>query len=487
MATITEQEDELIKTLIERIKYYNKVNSKKKTIYESKNPVLGLNIAVPKKLKNLTAALGWGKLGVDSVCSKIIMEGWQTDNPSVTGTLNRIFDDNFMMDESSGVTLDTLRYGTGFVMLGRGDVSLGEPKVLITAESPFSMTTDFSLRKRRATAALQIIKHENSDKANEKITGLLLTDHEVIEFTKTSKGYTHIAREVHGFGRVPVIPVINNRETGSSEGHSEITPSMISLINSAMRTLQRTEIAAEFFSHPQRYILGLGDDDFTDSEGQDVNPIQLAMDKILLATGKDGGSNPIAGTFTANSPKASIDLIETYARIYSSEALIPHDYMGFSSGNPTSAEAIQQNEVRLVTRVQERINSYSRPWAQVAALAYFIETGEELQNSVTPVFKNPKTFNLAQVTDAIVKQVQAGVLPADSEVVLDRLGYTRIEKEIIYAERNKFSTDQLTEALVNQTAAIEQSLIDDGLLREVSIDQGEQDEQDTNPVEEVIE
>jgi hypothetical protein len=69
------------------------------------------------------------------------------------------------------------------------------------------------------------------------------------------------------------------------------------------------------------------------------------------------------------------------------------------------------------------------------------------------VWKSVSTETPAATTDAVVKQIQVGALPADSDVTREKLGYSREESKRIAADlRRQRSRDLITG--VAQRAAV---------------------------------
>ena len=75
----------------------------------------------------------------------------------------------------------------------------------------------------------------------------------------------------HNLGRVPLEPVTYKRRTLRPFGSSRISRAVMSLTESAMRTVARAEVGAEFFSAPQRYLLGADEDAFQRPDGSKVS------------------------------------------------------------------------------------------------------------------------------------------------------------------------------------------------------------------------
>lgn len=57
-----------------------------------------------------------------------------------------------------------------------------------------------------------------------------------------------------------LVPIIYRPDARRPFGHSRISRSCMNLQNQARMTLTRANVTAEFYSHPQRYVLGLDED-----------------------------------------------------------------------------------------------------------------------------------------------------------------------------------------------------------------------------------
>lgn len=452
---LSSEEIKEINTLYKKVTDFKPKNLKKQQIYEAKQKVEDLGVSIPPKLRGVKQAVGWGRIAVDALAERIIMEGWTTSE----ARLNSLFDSNSLLAEAKNVTLDALRFGIGFIAVGAGNVEDGEPPVLITAESPMTTTVRYSLRKRRAITALKVL---NDDPKN--LRGILFTERETIEFKKTPTGFEELTRITHNLNRCPIVPLINRRETGSSEGHSEITPSIINIINSVMRTLLGAEVAREFFNVPRPYILNAPADAFKDEDGNDLNPISVLMDAVTVFEENNSEREIKIGNFPTNSPSASLEMLRIYAQMFAAEAAVPQDYIGFGGGgNPTSAEAIVAAENRLIARAEDRLTAFSRPWQEVAQLVVLTLDGVLPEGfSAVPKFREPGTPTYAATVDATMKLISAGVLAPDSQITYELLRFSRQQQNIIRSEQAQISANSFISALNTLDTRSEEVSEEDG-------------------------
>ena len=136
------------------------------------------------------------------------------------------------------------------------------------------------------------------------------------------------------------------------------------------------------------------------------------------------------------SPGPYLDQIQGLARMLAAEAAIPATYLGLNTDQAASADAIRAMEARLVKRAERRQTQFGRSWAEVGRLARAGRDGlhvADVQHSRMK-WSNAATPTLAATMDAMVKAVQAGVAPPQSQAIWDRVGFTPEEQRVMKQE-----------------------------------------------------
>lgn len=442
--SLTADELGLIQHLVHKLKTHHNGNEIKEHYYEGKNRLKDLNISIPPSLKLVNSVVGWAGTAVDVLEERLDFEGFI----GLDGYgLEDIYRANELDLESSLGHKDALVYGTGFVFVGKG--MAGEADPLITIESPKKSTALYDMRTRRISAALLV----DSDDMGEVNQGSLYLANETIYFAKQGRVFVEILRDQHNLGRVPVAPLINNPRSGDPYGRSEITRAVRSYTDSAMRTLLGAEVAREFYSAPQRYILGADESVFQDADGNPLNPWSVIQGRVLgIPYNEDEGVMPSVGQFTANSPAPYFEQIRAYAQLIAAETAIPASYLGFQTDNPASADAIRQMEARLVKRAERRQRQFGRTWSEVARLSLLVRDGELPPEAINirAIWRDASTPTRAAAADEAVKLIQAGVLTPDSEIVYNRIGLSDSDKQVLKTEKAAGNAKALLESLVAQ-------------------------------------
>lgn len=420
--------------------------------------VRDLGISIPPQLKSLHTVIGWPRVGVESLEERLDLEAFRWADGSDASELAEIADANDLFDESSLAHLDALVYGREYLAIGSGDCGTPDCPPLISAESPLDMTVMWDARIRMSTAALRECAADTFVESGpeERMLVLYLPDQTVMAMPTASGGWEVVDRDIHNLGVVPVVRMANRQRTADRVGRSEITPEVMSITDAACRRLMGMEVAAEFFGAPQRYILGASESAFQDAEGNPLDAWSTYIGRMLGLERDENGDIPTVGQFPAHDPSSMTKIIDLYARIMSAQFGLPPHMLGYTTDNPASADAIRSTEAKLVKRSERRIRRFGAAWQQAMRLALWVRDGEppDKTRRIETVWRNPATPTVAAQVDATVKLVQAGVLPADSDVTLEMAGFTEMQRQRIAADRRRSAGRAGSSALMDRLAEI---------------------------------
>ncbi|WP_107305699.1 phage portal protein [Streptomyces scabiei] len=420
--------------------------------------VRDLGISIPPQLKGLHTVIGWPRVGVESLEERLDLEAFRWADGSDSSELTEIADANDLFDESSLAHLDSLVYGREYLAVGSGDCGTDDCPPLISAESPLDMTLMWDARLRMGTAALRECQADGFVESGpeERMIVLYLPDQTITALPASSGGWEVVDRDIHNLGVVPVVRMANRQRTADRVGKSEITPEVMSITDAACRRLMGMEVAAEFFGAPQRYILGASESAFQDAEGNAKSAWETYIGRVLALERDEDGQVPTVGQFAAHDPTAMTRIIDLYARIMSSQFGLPPHMLGYTTDNPASADAIRSTEAKLVKRSERRIRRYGAAWQQAMRLALWVRDGEppEKTRRIETVWRNPATPTVAAQADATVKLVQAGILPADSDVTLEMAGLSEGQRQRVRADRRRAGAASTGGRLLDRLAAL---------------------------------
>lgn len=418
-------------------------NADKASFYDGREKLEDLGISLPPALTSLPVVVGWPSAAVDVLEERLDFEGWS--DPA----LDDVYRENDLDVLSSMVHIDALIYGTAFVVVSGG----GDSQVEIDAVSPFEMVADRDPRTGRITRAAQFITDDNKRLR----CVLYLPDRTV--WLGANNGVWRVEDEVvHNMGTTQVVQFVNRPRASKMGGRSEITPMIRYCTQAGLRTLAGAEVAREFYAVPQRWMMGAPESFFLDDDGNPRGAWDAMAGKILaMEADPDTGDKPQVGQFTAYGMAPFFEQLRTYAQLVSAEASIPPSYLGFVSDNPASADAIRATENRLVKKAERRQSAFGKSWTEVARLVVKGNPGIESSlrsgvGSIRPMWRDAATPTLAATTDAVIKEISAGVAPARGEYIQKRLGLNMFEREMLARDWAKASSQSLVEQLRNSQA-----------------------------------
>lgn len=217
-------------------------------------------------------------------------------------------------------------------------------------------------------------------------------------------------------GVVPVVPLVNAERLLDVDGSSEFVD-VIPLTDALVKLLTDLLVTSEFYARPRRWATGV--EVPVDDEGTPVNPFASGADRTWISEAPESKFGQFAATDLA-AYEAGVKVVTQQIVAVTS---LPEHVLGVGSDNPTSADAIRASEAGLTARAEAKQRTFGRAWEQVARLAVAVESGVDPATvDVSVRWADPTTRSVAQEADAVVKLVQAGVLPVSE--ALTRLGYS---------------------------------------------------------------
>jgi hypothetical protein len=444
LLNLTDDERLLVGSLQQKMSNDKPLFDLRDAYYDGEQVVTDLGIAIPPQLRGLHTVLGWPRLAVDALHERLDVEGFRfLDSDDADDAMWSIWQANNLDEEGPLAHLDALITGRAYVVVGTTDTEVP----LVTVESPRNMTGRWSTRARWLREAFQVYDHEGEQEA-----ALYLPD-VTITMGRTRNQWVVVDRDQHNLGMVPVLRMANRQRTHDRSGWSEITEEVMSITDAGCRTLMGLEVAREFYGSPQRYILGVSEEAFQDSEGNPRTAWETYIGRILALERDEEGNLPEVGQFQPYNPAVYRDIISMYADVMASITGLPASYLGKSTDNPASADAIRMSTDRLVQRAKRRQRSYEGAWeaAMRLALAFRDGAAPDRATQIETIWRNPEIPTPGATTDAVTKQIQAGYLPAESDVGGEKLGYTPLQRRRIEKERRRTAGEQALSAVLNRT------------------------------------
>ena len=439
---LAEHEKNALSKLIKTYTEHQGKNLEKERYYEGKIPLSSVNlgIALPDGLKRLEIGCAWGAKTVDVLASLSMFDGFVGTNGNSVAALDQIASANRLVDEYMKATVDELKFGCAFATLS-GDQTRG---CKIRFHSPLSAAALWSGEKGRIDCGMAII-----DTAPDNSTDLtwspsivnMYTDDAVIVLRRSGARWT-AERHPHKMGRPLMEPLIWNATTKKPFGRSRIKWPIRRLIDSFVRTVANATIGLEFATSPQKYIMGVTDEQFdavvSDKFRQYVGSI------IASTTNPETGENPDFGQLAQGGITPHVDMLRILSTQFSAATgLTVTDTGVVNDANPTSSDAILAQS-RTLIRLAEDLNTGNgaalRTIARMALAIANNQTLEDLdpeQADVVAHFKNPAMPSVSVTADAAVKIAGVRQEFAKTDTFLEMLGFSQAEIRRIKAQEQR--------------------------------------------------
>lgn len=360
--------------------------------YEMKNATKYFKGMIPDELKWMKSVMGWCSKSVDALSDRLVFHEFKYDNFNI----NEIFDMNNRDIFFDSAVLSALISSCCFIYISKDEN--GYPR-------------------------LQVIDGSNATGIIDPITNLLKEGYAVLERDDHGVPITEayftfeytefIERGKNTFVKNPapyplLVPIIYKPDAKRPFGHSRISRSCMSYTQSALRTLLRSEVAAEFYSFPQKYVTGLSQD------AEELDKWKASISSFIRFDKDEDGDSPSLGQFTQQSMTPYIEHLRMFASLFAGETGLTLDDLGFVADNPSSAEAIKasHDNLRLAARKAQR--TFGSGFLNVGYLGacirddypYIRNNLYQTKASWEPIFE-PDMSTLSLIGDGAIKINQA--------------------------------------------------------------------------------
>lgn len=368
------------------------------------------SIVIPDKVRDVySSVLGWTAHGVDALADRIVFREFANDDFNATEIFNANNPDIFFDTAIQSALIASCCFV--YVMPG------------VNGELPKMQVVEAS----RATGIL------------DPTTFLLTEGYAVLEqneygiptleayFTPDATWYYPKYGEEYSIsnpsGQPLLVPIIHRPDAVRPFGRSRITRAGMYQQKAAKRTLERAEVTAEFYSFPQKYVVGTS---------QDADPLEKwkATVSSLLEFSKDAdGDSPTVGQFSTASMSPFIEQLRMYASLFAGGTGLTLDDLGFPSDNPSSVEAIKAAHENLRAAGRKAQRSFASGFLNTAYVAVCLRDkfpfsrSQFMETSVKwePLFEADANM-LTMIGDGAIKLNQAVPGYLDAKTIRDLTG-----------------------------------------------------------------
>lgn len=306
------------------------------SFYEMKNATFDFGISSPPDLRYWNSCVGWCAKGVDALADRLAFRKFKEDAFGLEEILNLNNRDILLPSAFLGALIASC----SFIYIVEDET--GFPRLQVIDAMNATGTMDATTQM--LTEGYAVLERDNADQP-------VLEAYFTKDFTAWySRGELVDQRE----NKAPyplLVPVVYRPDSVREFGRSRISRACMSLTGSALRTIKRSEIAAEFYSFPQKWVTGL------DNSAEDLDSWKAAMSTMMrFDKNEDGQDHVKLGQFSQQSMTPHVEQLRMFASLFAGETGLTLDDLGFAGDNPSSAEAIKaaHENLRLSARSAQR-------------------------------------------------------------------------------------------------------------------------------------
>lgn len=423
-------------------------NAQKDKYYEGKIALsdVNLGIALPDGMRGLEIGCSWGAKTVDVLAARSMFDGFVGANGNDVEQLDEIVVNNRLIAEYMKACRDELKYGSTFCTLS-ADPDIG---VKIRFHSPQTAAALWNGDKGRIDCGFAIIgtTPDESKEATWMPNIINLYTDDAVWVLNYIGGVWRATRYAQRMGR-PLMEALTWNATSSKPfGRSRIKEPIRRLIQGYVRTIANATIGLEFSTAPQKYLLGLTDDQYDVIVNQKFK--QYVGSLIASTTNPETGEKPTFGQLAQGSITPHVEMIRVLATQFSAATgLTVTDTGVVNDANPTSADAVLAQSQTLVGMAEQLNTGNGDALRSIALMSLAIAnntTIDELtdeQRDVVAHFKNPAMPSVAVTADAAIKIASVRPGFAQTDVFAEMIGFDKADIRRIKAQEARARGMQL--------------------------------------------
>lgn len=412
--------------------------------YEMHQRPAELGISVPPHLRNLEQVVGWPAKAVDSIVARSQFDGFVAEDEEADSSLRALVSRNGLRTAYRKATLSECLHSCSFLTVSDSDAG-----PVVRAYPATGASALWSYELNRIQAGLVVVDYDRGRNRRHLPTWVnVFTDSDVI--CVRLDGSTWRAEYLpHSMGRCLMEPLAYQATLERPFGKSRISRAVMNITDDAMRESVRSEISGEFFTSPQKFLLGADGDALGSQSKWDAY-----IGNIFAVSKDEDGDVPSYGQLAQGSMQPHIDYMRSLAARFSGETNVPVSSLGVIHDNPSSADAIYAAKEDMIVDVQTLNADNGGALRNVAVMALAIERGTDYATelagagSIQPKFRNPATPSVVSQADALLKIAQAAPWIAETDVFLEELQFSDDQVQRLRTARARSQASSIVAAAI---------------------------------------
>lgn len=416
-------------------------NAEKERYYDGKVSLgeVNLGVALPTGMAGLEIGCAWGTKTVDVLAARSMFDGFVDLDGESNDQLDAIVANNNLVAEYPKACREELKLGCSFATLS-ADPDIGCKIRFHSAQTAAAL---WDGEKGRIECGFAVIDAAQDTPMGEWMPSLInyYTDDAIWVLSRDGSMWS-ATRLPHIMGRPLMEPLIYNPTASKPFGQSRIKEPIRRLIQGYVRTVANATIGLEFSTAPQKYLLGVTDEQFDAVVNQKFR--QYIGNILAATTNPETGEKPTFGQLQQGNITPHVDMLRMLATQFSAASgLIVTDVGVVNDANPTSSDAILAQSQTLVAMAEQLNESNGDALRTIALMALAITNGvsmDELnddQKQTVAHFKNPAMPSVAVTADAAIKIASAREGFAETDTFLEMIGFSQADIRRIRAQEQR--------------------------------------------------
>lgn len=437
-------------------------NRELSSYYNMKSRLKDLGISIPENLLHVNCVVGWCSKAVHAQAVRSVFDGYVFEGRD-DAALSELVRANRLRTLYGQACKSSLIHGVSAVTVMRGVGGQPKAKVRVHSANQFACLWDKNADRIGCGVVLGDV-----DETGAAVQYVAHFPDAVLTLTRSSGAVSdtwscHV--EPNPMGRPLMEVIVNDPDIDRPLGHSLLTEELRGIVDKAMRDVLRMEVGAEFFTFPQRYILGASEDlfsvppdgceqdadgNYVDDCGNVVAPASSEYAKYkayvgaMMAISRDeNGDLPQVGQFTASNADNFTRVFENDAQRFSGATNVPLAQLGVLSNTYTSSDALGAANDPLILSVEEMNRRNGEVMEEVARMMMAVAANVPMsqltaeQAAVQACWKDPSMPTIAARADAWTKLGASDPSIVGTRVYYEGIGLSQATIDRLMAEKRQ--------------------------------------------------
>lgn len=415
-----------------------RANAVKRRYYEGhiRLSEVNLGLALPKGMQGLEVSCAWGEKAVDVLAARSMFDGFVGLDGEPSPVMAEIAQANRLIAEYNKATRNELLYGCDLATLSR-DEGIG---CQIRFHSPETAAALWNDEKGRIDCGLAVQDVRRRRGGYWEASAVAYYDDAATWILRRDeRGRWDAERVEHKLGRPLMEPLTWNATSAKPFGRSRLKRPIRNLIDGYVRTLANATIALEFATTPQKYLLGVTDEQYDVVLSDKFKTYAGAL--IAATWNSETGEKPTFGQLPQGTLDPHITQLRALATQFSAASgLTVTDVGVINDANPTSSDAILAQSQTLVL-MAEQLNTGNgdalytiSQMAQALARNVWLDELTDEERGIVAHFKNPAMPSVSVTADAALKIASARQGFGQTDTFLEMIGFDQADIRRIKAQ-----------------------------------------------------